>query len=242
LGLKAHLTRLFQPARRLGIQSIIAATDLQMELAALLARVAFPEARIRLILTTEKNAGSVYVAIEPLRIPAPAIYRKGVRVVTTAARRDHPELKTTGFIEASQKERRQLARSTAYEGLLVQDGRILEGITSNFFYVKDGTLGTARRGILNGVTRRQVLRLAAGQGLRVDYHALRLSQIPEIDEAFLTSSSRGIVPIVTIDERQVGCGRVGEWARKLMQAYDADVVDRAELIVPVSSTRSTRST
>lgn len=231
LGLKSHLGRLYRPARRLGIQPAAEMPALRAELASRLAQFPAPGARVRLILTLDSAPGDLYFMMEPLQTPPPEVYRDGVRVVTTQAHRDHPALKTTGFIEQSRSERSGLAGRAAYEGLLVDRGRILEGLTSNFFYVMDGILGTARRGVLNGVTRRGVLKLAEGQGIPISFRALRLAQLPLIDEAFLTSSSRGIVPIVAVDGQVVGAGGVGEVTKTLMQAYAADIVARAEPVI-----------
>ena len=93
-----------------------------------------------------------------------------------------------------------------------------------------GTLVTARTGILLGVTRRVVLRLARGQGMDIEYRAPRLEE--DFAEAFLTSSSRGIVPIVQIDDRRVGQGTVGAWTKRLSLAYQVYVEERSEGFVP----------
>ncbi len=230
LGLKSHLQRLYRPASRLGVRVTAIATVLRAHIAMLLSDYSAQEARVRVILATEKEPGTVYLAIEPLKTPSPEIYRRGVGVFTTQAHRHHPELKSTAFIEESQAERHRLEGSSAYEGLIVQNGRILEGLTSNFFYVLEDRLGTARRGVLNGVTRRQVIRIAEGQELSVTYKALMISQIESLQEAFLTSSSRGIVPIVTIDEMTIDNGRVGECTHRLMMAYSEEVEQQIEPI------------
>ncbi len=93
----------------------------------------------------------------------------------------------------------------------------------------ESTIITAQKGILLGVTRRAVLRIARGQGMSIEY---RLPLVNEkFDEAFLTSSSRGVVPIVSIDDVPVGQGRVGAWAKTLSKAYQAYVQERSESIV-----------
>lgn len=226
LGLRAHLERLYLPAPGLNIRPAVEETELRRLLSSLLAEYT-GEARVRLVLT---GNGSLYAAIEPLIPLPPAVYEQGVRAVTVRLQRRSPRLKSTAFIESSQAQRRLLAESGAFEALMVRRGYILEGLTSNFFYVQAGMLGTARRGILLGVTRRTVLRLARRLGLKVAYHPLHLSRLADIDEAFITSSSRGVVPLVAIDEMTIGDGWVGEWARSLQAAYQAYVWQRAEFI------------
>lgn len=226
LGLRAHLERLYLPAPGLNIRPAVEETELRRLLSSLLAEYT-GEARVRLVLT---GNGSLYAAIEPLSPLPPAVYEQGVRAVTVRLQRRSPRLKSTAFIESSQAQRRLLAESGAFEALMVRRGYILEGLTSNFFYVQAGMLGTARRGILLGVTRRTVLRLARRLGLKVAYHPLHLSRLADIDEAFITSSSRGVVPLIAVDETTIGDGRAGEWARSLQAAYQAYVWERSEEI------------
>ena len=139
-------------------------------------------------------------------------------------------MKDTGFISSSIEQRKQVGNDV-FEVLLTKDGKILEGMTSNFYAIKGKTLVTAQRGILLGVTRRVILRLVRGQGMsiRVAYRAPHVHE--KFDEAFLTSSSRGVVPIVSINNKSVGQGRVGKWTKMLSKAYQAYVEERSEQIV-----------
>jgi branched-chain amino acid aminotransferase len=105
-------------------------------------------------------------------------------------------------------------------------------MTSNFFYVRDGVLCTAGRGVLIGVTRQTVITLAKREGVKFCIRALRVNEIPSISEAFITSSSRGIVPVVGIDARKVGDGGVGSVTRRLMQLYNEEVLALAEEVIP----------
>ena len=178
----------------------------------------------------ETHGREFYISIEPLKVLPPEIYEKGVRVETTTLRRNDPRVKSTDFIAASTDERKHIAKEGIFEALLVKNGRILEGMTSNFFYVAQGILCTAQRDILLGVTRTMVIRAARGRGVEVRYRALKLDQLSLVKEAFITSSSRGIVPVVQIDDARVGQGRVGEMTKMLMNAYDEYVMLHAELI------------
>ena len=92
-------------------------------------------------------------------------------------------------------------------------------------------LVTARTGILLGVTRRAVLRLAREQGMDIFYRAPHVASHENFAEAFLTSSSRGIVPIISIDGNGVGQGRPGVWTKCLINAYAAYVEERSERLV-----------
>ncbi|MBL8092367.1 MAG: aminotransferase class IV, partial [Anaerolineales bacterium] len=133
-------------------------------------------------------------------------------------------------------------------------GKIYEGMTSNFYVIasrrrsnlilhkkiasgkeqarprNDMILITAQRGILLGVTRKAVLKLAREQGLHIKYRAPLLND--SFDEAFLTSSSRGVVPIISIDDKSVGQGGVGAWTKRLSQAYQVYIQARSEFLNP----------
>lgn len=230
LGLTAHLDRLNLP-------NLASRVDLRRALGQLAESNAPGESRFRVI--HSDSDGTVYVIVQPFAPPAREIYERGVKVVTADLVRHDARRKDTGFIAASQSLRAQIG-GDVYEVLLTRNGRIYEGMTSNFYVVPQdlschaqnefcGTLITARTGILLGVTRRAALRLARGEGMGIEYRPPRVDE--NFAEAFLTSSSRGIVPIVQIDGRAVGEGRVGAWTKRLSLAYAAYVEERSERLV-----------
>jgi len=217
LGLTSHLKRLPD----------IDASSLRWHLNQLLEPYRSGEARVRVIKT---NRGQVFIAIEPLKLLPAEAYQRGVRVETTEIKRDSPRIKSTTFIGQSEIARRHLIQTNIFEALLIQNNKILEGITSNFFYVLRGVLQTAHRDILLGVTRRNVIHVARDQRIEVRYSPLKLSQLPEVSEAFITSSSRGIVPVIQINNVIVGKGFPGKTTLKLITAYDDYVLKSAEKI------------
>lgn len=230
LGLTAHLRRLYDPVPMPDVSE----SFLRQRLFTLLEPYRPDEARVRVMMTKQ---GQVYIAIEPLRPLPRAVYETGVCVETTDLHRDHPRLKSTSFITTSDSERKHIAQEGIFEALLVKHGKILEGMTSNFFYVvrRDASrisryLYTARDGILLGITRKTVIEVARGRGVEVSYEPLQLDQLATVEEAFITSSSRGIVPVIKIDEVTIGQGRPGPITKELSAAYDQYVVENAEKI------------
>jgi len=217
IGLTAHLRRLPE----------VDASSLRRNLLSLLEPYHLGETRVRVMLTKQ---GELHVSIEPLKLLAREIYENGVRVKTTSISRNDPRVKSTAFIGASNDERKHIAQLGIFEALLVKNGRILEGMTSNFFYIVDNALYTARNDILLGITRTMVIRAARGRGVGVGYRPLKLDQLSAVKEAFITSSSRGIVPVVQIDDIKVGRGRVGQTTTLLMKAYGEYVLKHAEKI------------
>ena len=236
IGLRAHLARLYEPTKK--IKVVRTQEELRRVMAQFLEANVSGEARVRLILDTTKEKGILYLLIQPLQTLPKEIYLHGIRVATIIKSRNNPTLKSTKFISESSDERAHKQKNI-FELLLTHNGAILEGMTSNFFYISDGKIFTASRGILNGVTRRTVIRLAKELGMQVIYRALKLKDVPSIHEAFITSSSRGVVPVIKIDGQRVGEGMVGDTTRKLNVEYDAEVLSLAEAIGVKSSPRRT---
>jgi branched-chain amino acid aminotransferase len=231
IGLRAHLDRLYLPARVHGIAPAIRRPSAFREvLAELLGPMESPEARVRLILDTSAEPGIMYVLLQAMQPLPPEIYLHGVRAEISRSSREKPALKQTAFISESAFDRTRLS-SEVFEVLLTSKGRILEGMTSNFFYVRDGALCTAGRGVLIGVTRQMVLALAKQQGIKICFKAIALSELSLIEESFITSSSRGIVPVVQIGEQPIADGHVGETTRRLMRRYEQQILSMAEDII-----------
>lgn len=227
MGLQAHLDRLYHPATERGLIPAVDEPALRHALAKLAHENLPHESRMRVIL--DQASGAVYVGLQPFVPLGSEIYADGVKVVTAQMARSSPRLKDTGFISSSVEQRRLVGQGT-FEVLMVRGGRVLEGMTSNFYAVKGRSLITARNGILLGVTRRAVLRLARGQGMSIEYRPPALTE--KFNEAILTSSSRGVVPIVEIDGRAVGQGMPGKWTQRLGAAYQAYVQERSEPFIP----------
>ncbi|MBN1304979.1 MAG: aminotransferase class IV family protein [Anaerolineales bacterium] len=227
LGLQAHYERLYGPAEAQSIQADVPRCALGGILSRLTSQNAPGESRLRLVLSISGSPGAVYAAIQPFSPLPPKLSIEGVRVKTYSMVREDPHLKCTAFIEASQDIRRQVRQDgDVFEMLLVQDGCILEGMTSNFYAVIGGVLTTAEAGILPGVTRRTILNLAREDEIEIDYRPVCIGEA--IDEAFITSSSRGVVPVVMIDEQPIGGGVPGETTRILARGYEQYVALHAE--------------
>ncbi len=99
------------------------------------------------------------------------------------------------------------------------DGAVIEGPGFNLFAICAGRLVTPARGMLEGITRRTVLELAERLGLESDVRPLPASELRAADEAFLTSTAGGVMPVGKIDGRPIGAGGPGPVSLKIRQAY-----------------------
>jgi branched-chain amino acid aminotransferase len=113
--------------------------------------------------------------------------------------------------------------------LCSEDGAILEGVGSNFYAVIDGELRTADQGVLPGIARGMLLE-AAQTVIPVNLSPVRAVDVPRLNEAMLTSASRGVLPIVRIGDQVVGGGAPGPVCRALRTRYDAQVEQELELV------------
>ncbi|PIZ26369.1 MAG: hypothetical protein COY47_00915, partial [Chloroflexi bacterium CG_4_10_14_0_8_um_filter_57_5] len=76
----------------------------------------------------------------------------------------------------------------------------------NFYGIKNDTLITANKGILEGITRKVIFEIAKELGIEIDFRFVTTAELPELDEAFTSNSSHEIVPTVRIDSTSIGDG------------------------------------
>jgi branched-chain amino acid aminotransferase len=230
LRLDDHLARLRESAALEGHAVSLDEQMIRRAIAAAVDASGFALARVRL--TMGLDPVELFISLDELQEPPPSAYQNGIACGIAAAslRRQVPRSKSTRFIGPAAAARAET--SEAEEVLLVDDqGALLEGSSSNFFAVLEGSLRTADQGVLAGVTRGLVLSLAEGLA-PIELSPVRVADIPRLREAFITSVSRAVLPVVTIDGRVVGDGRPGPITRALMGRF-ADAIERdLEPIVP----------
>lgn len=220
LKLNAHLDRLEDSARRMSIPLTIDRASLRAALRQMIAQSGFGDVRFR-ITVPYQQPDHLILSIEPFHPQPPEVYDKGVACITLPdSARHNAAAKSTGWMH--ERERFALPPGV-YTGLLLDtEGNILEGLSSNFYAVLDGELRTAGTGILPGIAQQIVFEVAPPV-LPLRKEAVNIHDLPKLDEAFITSSSRGIVPVARIDDMMIGAGVPGDKTRALMAAYRARV-------------------
>ena len=146
----------------------------------------------------------------------------GIRIITTADRRWHfCNIKSVNLL-ANAIGKKQAQRAGAEEVLFMDDGFVREGASSNFFAVKNGGIVTHPLDdrILPGVVRDRVISLALGAKIRVDERPLREAELFDLDEAFITSTTQGVMPVSEIDGRVIGNSRRGDVTTELQRRLD----------------------
>lgn len=99
------------------------------------------------------------------------------------------------------------------------DGNVTEGPGVNVFVVHDGALATPERGVLEGITRRTVLDIAAELGIEARVGPVPVSALYDAEEVFLTSTAGGVMPVAELDGGPVGRGGVGELTARIRRTY-----------------------
>lgn len=112
-----------------------------------------------------------------------------------------------------------------------QHGHVAEGAVANIFMVRDGVLATPSKAtdILEGITRDTILKLAGENGIPAEERDIDRSELYAADELFFSGSSARVLPIVSVDRRKVGDGKVGSVTRRLQRLY-TDVVSGRNML------------
>jgi branched-chain amino acid aminotransferase len=232
--LEEHLNRLFHSAQLIDLDMPFTHEFIVGIIHQVIERNPYKHASLRILVT----GGETEDGIVPTGNPHMAImisqlgerdmerFARGVKLITTHLMRMTPEAKTSNYVSAI-RSLKQAARHDATDALFVNErDHVLESTRSNFFVFRGDTLITPREGVLLGVTRNTALELAAGR-FAVEERPILLSELSEIDEAFITSSSKEITPIVQIDEIVIGGGKSGPRTSELEQRFIA-MIERGE--------------
>lgn len=163
------------------------------------------------------------IRTEPLPKDNPAGLLEGIKVLPYVYVRDLPEIKTTNYVHMVLMAD-ELKKAGAADLLFHKDGEISELTRSNFFIFKGDTLVTSDNNILKGITRKVILELAEGK-FKVEIRPIMLTELSEADEAFTTSSTKWVMPIVKIGDQEVGDGKAGKNTLVLQELFKQVVAD-----------------
>ena len=169
---------------------------------------------------------SIVVIVKPHEQPPPEVYEQGVGVALVPIIRNHPG-SVSPLIKSNNLLNNALAMQEAfrrggYEGVMRNyRGELAECTQSNLFVVKNQSALTPNvdSGLLPGITRAFLFEVGASLGLAVREAVLHDEDLFGADEAFLTSTTREVVPIVRVDDRNIGSGRPGPVTQALLHGY-----------------------
>lgn len=225
--LAEHLERLRSSAADLGLRVPESDERITAIIDDLLARNRHAEAVVRLVLTGgnspdgmsyDASSPTFYIVTQDFVAPPAELYEHGGRLLTERHSREVPSAKSTNYITML-KNRPRIAEADALD-LLYHDGtHVFEAASASFYVVRDKKIHAPSDDVLCGTVGSLVLD-AARERFEIVRGPITVPEAFGADEAFITSTTRGVMPIVRIDEQVIGSGAVGPVTRELMSLFD----------------------
>lgn len=220
--LKEHLDRLFSSAAEIDLKVPYNRTEISTYTYKLLNKNKYKESLIKILVTggvsndgmTPNNKPTFLILTKNLKPTKKEVYENGVKLITYEHERFMPSAKTLNYIHLM-KSFKKLKKEKAFTLLYVSKGRVLEGATCNIFMFKNNALITPDDGVLNGITRNLTLQLAK-KHFSIQQRKVSLSELLKSDEVFVTLTTKGIVPIVKIDNFKIGKGIPGNKTKQMI--------------------------
>jgi branched-chain amino acid aminotransferase len=232
-----HLRRMRRSAELISLTIPFSDAELAERIGETMAAAPFRgESYIRVLVTrgvgeltydlTATPTPSVVIIVKPQVDPPREAYEKGVSVAIVDVVRNHPGtvnpmIKSNNLLNCALA-MQEAYRRGAFEGVMRNyRGELTECTTSNLFVVKNGTALTPPldAGLLPGITREFLFDIGTEVGVEVREQVLRDADLLDADEAFLTSTTREAVPIVTVNGQKVGTGVPGPVTKTLLDGF-----------------------
>lgn len=236
--LDEHLDRLYEGAKAIWLTVPMTKDQIREAILHTLRMNELRDAYIRVIVSRGEgdlgldprkcNRPNVVIITDRIELFPNELYERGIEMVTVSVRRNvpqalNPNIKSLNYLN-NILAKIETINAGKEEGLMLTvDGYVAEGTAENIFIVKKGELFTPPpyMGILIGITRGVVIKLAKEIGIVTHESVLTLHNVYTADECFLTGTGAEIMPVVKVDRRVIGDGTVGFITRKLIQQFRA---------------------
>ena len=234
--LKMHINRLYRSATGIKLEIPLSKEEMTQALIDTLKANKLRDAYIRLVVTrgvgdlgldpTKCQKPTVFIITDKIALYPREFYEKGLKIVVAKTRRNSnfalpPTIKSLNYLNNI------LAKIEANEAgvnealMLNSEGYVCECTGDNIFIVKDNNVITPsiEAGALEGVTRDTVIELALDKGLKVEKKMLKLEDILDADECFLTGTAAEIIPVIAVDDKKIGHGQPGDKTKEMIAAF-----------------------
>ena len=168
----------------------------------------------------------IIIIADKIKLYEPELYLKGLRIITSATRRNHneavsPRVKSLNYLNNILAKIEAINAGCKEALMLNNEGCVAEASGDNIFIVKNKTLYTPGKNmsILEGITRGEIIGLARKKGLEVIETALTRHDLYNADECFLTGTAAEVIPVIEIDRRKIARGIPGRITKSLMKAF-----------------------
>ena len=234
--LEAHVRRLFDSANGIRLAIPMTPKAVADAILATLQANGLKDSYIRVVVTR----GEGTLGLDPNRCPNPSVfiitdkialypqelYENGLEIITAATMRNHPNavnprLKSLNYLNNILAKIESIDAGTLEAVMLNHLGYVAECTGDNLFIVRDGRLFTPpiAAGILEGITRDEILGIAGEFQIRVREENLTRQDLYVADECFLTGTAAEVIPVVRMDKRTIGTGKPGPVTKRLAEEF-----------------------
>jgi len=234
-----HIDRLYDSAKAIALDIPASREELRQDIYRTLEANELTDAYVRVVVTrgegtlgldpTKCSEPTTIIITDDIVLYPEEYYEKGLEVITVPTVRNNPnalspKIKSLNYLNNILAKIEGLQAGVVEAIMLNQQGHVAECTGDNIFVVKDGDLVTPppHAGILEGITRDVVIELAEEIGVQVRREQLTRFDLYVADECFLTGTAAEIVPVVTVDSRDIGNGQPGELTLKLLDLFQQE--------------------
>jgi branched-chain amino acid aminotransferase len=230
LRLQQHFDRLVTSAELQDVHFRLDQENIRKGLRVITCKYSGDDVRLRIHWSIKQSKPCIYLMGEKFHPIPIEMYSNGVAAQTLHLSRENPLSKSTSFINET-SDLRASRPADVHEYLLVgKDNEILEGMTSNVFCIMNGTLFTASSGVLLGITRQLVLEAVGKLSIPVVHQGIAIKDLDKVDEVFITSASRGVLPVTRLDGKNIRSGKPGSLTQKISSEFNLRLESELESI------------
>ena len=218
-----HLDRFIKSASIMGLGLKYTKEELTELVLKLIAKNDIQNSSIKIMLsggvsaddfTLATDQSTLIIINKPFEVRWPEAWKNGAMLLTSNYQREMPEAKTINYLRSVSLSKK-LAETQAAELLYIDRNWVRECSRSNVYIVKDSIILTPKSKILAGVTRRRILNTSGFTVVEADF---KFSELLNADEVFITSTTKGVLPIVQIDKHVISDGKIGPISKAIQQA------------------------
>jgi len=234
--LDEHLDRIYDSATAISLKIPITKAEMAEAIKQTMKANNLTDSYIRLVVTrgvgklgldpNKCATPQIIIIADTIELYSKALYEKGLDIVTVTTIRNHfsaldPKIKSLNYLNNILAKIESIQSGAGEALMLNKDGYVAECAGDNIFIFKDNTLLTppSSAGILVGITRNVVMKLAAEMGVQVREELMTRYDLYIAEECFLTGTAAEIIPVVKIDGRTIGTGKPGKITLDLLKRY-----------------------